>query len=112
MSSNNETIMLYHKSLPSNRESILENGLVPQIGPIYNTFYGENNMGPVVFVCDHNNYDTTYDDDIYLITLTKEEYLELEFKEDMYVIGGWYTEKQIDAKNIEIVYYGTGNSTF
>ena len=102
----------FHKSNPFFRENILKEGLLPQIGPSYLSHYEEKNMGAAVFVCLDKNYDTTYDDDIYKISLSDEEYEIIGFNTDFEVENSLYTKNAIPPKNIQLIYSGTGNSTF
>jgi hypothetical protein len=105
----NTLVYLYHVGNPFFRESISKDGLLPKIGGSYSAHYGEkNNMGEVIFVSTRNNYSSTYDDDRYLITLTEEEYLAMDFKKDRDVRDGLYTHKPIPAKHLSLIHIGTG----
>lgn len=103
---------LYHKSNPSFRESILENGLLPKIGASYKCHYEENVMGAAVFVCTTQDYDTTYDDDVYEISLSDEDFEKLDFNIDKEVDNSLYTFSKIPSSFIKLIHEGTGESTF
>ena len=106
-----ESIKLYHVSNPEHRKNIKKEGLVPQIGPSYEAHY-EKNMGPAVFVSSKNEYDSTYDDDRYEITLSQDEYDNLEFHIDKEAKDALYTFNTIPVKNIKLIHKGSGDSTF
>ena len=103
-------ISLYHKSNPVNRDSILNNGLLPRIGESYESHYCEKVMGKVVFVTTENNYDSTYDDDVFLVSITEKEYIDMDFKVDREVINGLYTYSEIQSRCLTLIYKGTGES--
>lgn len=105
------SIKLFHAGNPFWREDILKNSLVPKMGDSYMCHY-EENMGPVVFVAKDNDYDSTYDDDRYLISLTKEEFESLEFEVDKEVYNGLFTKHTIKPKYLSLIHIGTGESTF
>ena len=108
----NKKIKLYHVSNPKNRDSILKNGLQPKIGPSYKSHYEEKIMGPVVFVSISNRYDSTYDDDRYLIELSEKEFEKLNFEIDHEVEDALFTTKPINPEFLKIIHYGSGESTF
>lgn len=99
-------IVLYHVSNPLYRDSISQYGLIPQKGASYMCHYGDNHMGDVVFVSTKNNYDSTYDDDRWKITLTQEEYAYLEFNTDKEVSNGLYTKKVIPSRCLTLIHKG------
>ena len=105
-------IKLYHVSNPENRLSILKDGLIPSIGFSYQCQYEDGHMGPVVFVSTDNLYDSTYDDDRYEISLSKEEYENLEFQEDLEASNALFTENLISKEKIRLIYRGSGQSNF
>lgn len=104
-----DVILLYHVSNPKFRESILDNGLLPKMGDSYLAHYeNKENMGAVIFLSRENDYDSTWDDDRYLIKLSLEEFEALEFQNDPDVKNGVYTSKPIPSANISLFYMGTG----
>jgi len=105
-------VYLYHVSNPFYREKILEKGLIPQMGDSYILHYEEKNMGPVIFVSTQNDYNSTYDDDRYLISLSDKEFKTLEFKIDSEVQNGLYTKHLIQKEKLSLIYKGTGESIF
>ncbi|WP_152184419.1 hypothetical protein [Sulfurimonas indica] len=105
-------INLYHVSNPIFRKKILREGLLPKVGDSYIAHYEEKNIGPVIFVSTQNDYDSTYDDDRYLISLSDEEFKVLEFKIDNEVQNGLYTRHPIAKEKLELVHSGTGKSLF
>ena len=96
----------YHKASPLNRESILLNGLIPQIGDSYQC-HSEGKYGPVVFVCEDKSYDSTWDDDIYEIELDEKV-----LHKDLSIDGCFFTKEKIDISLITLIYKGSGDSTF
>jgi hypothetical protein len=105
-------ITLYHVSNPCFRDSILKNGLIPKTGPSYKAHYEDKTMGDAIFVSLKNNYDSTYDDDRYEISLSQEEFEMLDFKKDKEVADALYTNNPIPRKSIKLFYKGSGKSTF
>ena len=105
-------VYLYHVSNPFYREKILKEGLMPQMGDSYVLHYEEKNMGPVIFVSTQNDYNSTYDDDRYLISLTDEEFEALGFETDHEVQNGLYTKYPIQKEKLSLIHKGTGKSTF
>lgn len=101
-------IRLYHVSNPVFRNQIKKEGLRPQIGASYEAHYEDNHMGPVIFVCKENNYNSTYDDDRYEIILSEEEYRALDFQIDEEVDGALYTKSPIPAKYLCLIHKGSG----
>ena len=107
-------IVLFHVGNPSFREKILKEGLTPQFGDSYKSHYESSylDMGKAIFVSSVNDYDSTYDDDRYQITLTKEEFDSLNFKKDLDVENALYTNEMINMRNIKLIHTGSGESTF
>ncbi len=96
---------LYHISNPTNRDSILINGLIPQIGDSQRC--NIDNPQPRIYMCLHNHYDSTYDDDRWLIKVT-----DLTLTDDPDVKGGVYTTEPVQPNNLILLHKGTGESTF
>jgi len=105
-------ITLYHVSNPIFRESILKNGLMPKIGPAYSEHYMNKNILKAIFMSTKNDYDSTYDDDRYEITLTDKEFKSLGFKKDYEAVNSVFTTKPINNEKIKLIYKGSGVSTF
>lgn len=106
-------MVFYHVSCPKNRENILRNGLTPKVGDSYKAHYENRGLlEPRVFVCTSNSYDSTYDDDRYKIVLSDKEVELLNLKRDPDVKDGYFTCKQIKSSCLELIYKGTGESTF
>ena len=64
--------MLLHKANPAFREDIRTQGLLPQIGPSYECHYEDEeemkpHFVPCVFACLTCEYDSTWDDDVWVI---------------------------------------------
>ena len=99
---------LYHKSNPHFRSDILKNGLIIQKGDSYKLYSPENNELPAIFAYtdDIENYDTTYDDDVYEISLNnKNEW----FKDDA-ARNAIVSYSNIPLSDIKLVYKGTGQT--
>lgn len=112
---NNDIIELYHVSNPIFREKIIEEGLIPQIGESYKLHYEEisnKELEPLLFFCFENTYCSTYNDDRYKITLTLEEFNELDFEIDYEVSGAIYTKNKIEIENISLIYKGIANDDY
>lgn len=110
---------LYHKGNPKYRDDILKNGLEPRIGDSYSLFYTDNmgytkdELEPLVFLYDRNieEYDSTYDDDIYEIDTRKldKDYL----SKDKALPEYCYTYKsRIWPHAFKLIYKGTGKDNF
>lgn len=105
---------LYHKSNPSNRHSILKNGLKPSVGLSYKMHYDENdNLTPYVFLYDHDTikngeYDTTYNDDIYRIKTSLLDKEKLNKDIDISMEGCFVYSELIHPNEVELVYRGNG----
>ncbi len=102
-------IILYHVSNPLFREKIIEEGLTPQIGDSYQLHYEEitnEKLKPLIFFCFENIYCSSYNDDRYKVTLTLEEFNNLNFKIDEEVYNSVCTENKIDLDKISIIYEG------
>lgn len=101
--------LIYHKSIPTLRDKIEKNGLIPQKGDSYNTYSPEDYEIPAIFgyLDNINNYDSTYDDDIWQID-TKG--LDVEWFEDKEtsLSKGVMTYEKIPRKFIKLIYKGTG----
>lgn len=104
---------LYHKSSAHNRNSILQIGLTPQIGPSYFCHWeGKKNLKPLVFLYDRNvlEYDTTCDDDVYKIETSKLDKRKISRDPDKSMQGCYGYSSNICPVNIEIIYKGSGAS--
>lgn len=65
---------MYHKASPFFRQKIKREGLIPQVGDSYSAHWDDaTDLIPGVFLYDINKqeYDTTYDDDIWEVDTTK-----------------------------------------
>ena len=60
--------ILYHVSNPHFRKNILAQGLKPMVGNSYRAHFDDiNELLPVIFLKDKNDYDSTYNDDRWAI---------------------------------------------
>jgi hypothetical protein len=114
---------VYHKSNPFFRNNILKEGLIPK-GKSETWLSDTPIDGKVIFATNSDNpedwFDSTYDDDIYKIDtslLENEWYYDpnfignntWDFKEESFHI---ITFNPIPSDAIELIYKGTGESTF
>lgn len=102
---------LFHKSSIANRNSIRNNGLIPQVGSSYQSHWDtKKDLKPLVFMYDATvcEYDTTYDDDIYRIDIEKLDKRKITFDPDRSMIGCYVYSAVIPNNCCSIVYYGTG----
>lgn len=103
---------LFHKSSASIRNKILNEGLKATIGASTDIHSGHKNLQPGVFLFDGNKkvYDSTYDDDIWVIDTSKLDKTKFikDYDEFMYKTFGSvvYTE-DISKTNIELIYKGS-----
>lgn len=104
---------LYHKAPVSVRKSIMKNGLVPSVGDSYRLHWeGEEGLVPYVFLYSHEEikggeYDSTYDDDIYAIDVSKLDMDYLDKDPDEYMTGCYAYRKIIPPSAIKLVYKGS-----
>jgi len=102
---------LYHVANPRNRENIKNIGLVPKIGDSYACHHNFNHMlPPLIFLSLDNKYDSTWDDDRYLVEIPDEFLSTLNIKPDF---GGdivrWVTvDNIIPPEYLTLIYCGTG----
>lgn len=103
---------VYHKSNPKFRETIERDGLVCMKGDSYSAHSPEEEEIPAIFgyTGDIESYDSTYDDDVWLIHTNDDIvwYKDLEMGDDQSVI----TYQNIPRDHIKIEYKGSGKSTF
>lgn len=103
---------LFHKSPSSIRNKILNEGLKAMVGASTDIHSGHKNLQPGVFLFDGNKqvYDSTYDDDIWVIDTSKLDKTKFikDYDEFMYKTFGSvvYTE-DISKTNIELIYKGS-----
>lgn len=106
---------VYHTSNPHFRDEISKMGLIPK-GRSETWLYDTKIDGEVIFAVNSDNredwWDSTYDDDIYKIdttNLNNEWYVDPNFDlKDARII----TPHPIPNSSIELIYKGTGESTF
>lgn len=104
---------LYHKSPISCRKSIMKGGLVPSVGDSYKAHWeDEENLKPYIFLYDHDSvrggeYDSTYDDDIYRIDVSKLDKGHLHRDPDRSMRGCYVYDEVIPKNAIELVYKGS-----
>lgn len=105
-SSINPTIV-YHKSNPVFRDKIALQGLLPMKGDSYSCHSPSDEDPPAIFACTDQNYDSTYDDDIYSIdtSLCANNWFV-----DNEVCNGVVTYQPIPLDAIKLIYKGTGDS--
>jgi len=101
----------YHKSNPINRDSILLNGLIPSIGDSYKLHYqeyiNEADIKPAIFACDNKDYNSTWDDDIWEISINNTITW---YKDEFCYEGCFITYEKIPSYCIKLIYKGTGKS--
>lgn len=100
---------LYHKSSSSNRRSILERGLVPSVGYSYSAHWNEReDLVPYVFLYDRDvlDYDSTYNDDIWCIDVSKLDMSHLSNDPDVGMEGCYVYDVVIPPSAIRLVYEG------
>lgn len=108
-----KTYVFFHVSNPKYRDLIYVLGLIPKVGDSYKLHYEEFEKGelePRIFVSLTNDYDSTYDDDRYMIILNQAEFEFLDFKEDKEVKNAFYTIKPISIENLFLIHEGDGKS--
>lgn len=106
-------MILFHVSNPLNRSSILKKGILPQKG--LSQIVQHKISRKRIFLKSSNDYDSTYDDDRYLIKLPKHLIKKLKRDKEMIKAGNnsWYLDNiRIHKKYIKIIYKGTGEDTF
>ena len=105
--------VLYHKAPVSCRKSILRNGLTPSVGDSYKAHWDDmDDLTPYVFLYDHNTinggeYDSTYDDDIYVIDVSQLDLKYLDKDPDRYMRGCYVYSMKIPPSAIKLVYKGS-----
>jgi hypothetical protein len=108
--------LLYHKSNPANRKSIQLHGLIPQVGDSYKAHWDDrDDLAPLVFLYDvkkirGGEYDTTYDDDIYRIDMSKLDEKYIAKDPDSWMKGCFTYSAPIPPDAITLIYKGTGKS--
>ena len=103
---------LYHTSNPIFRDKITKEGLIPK-GKSEAWLSNTKIDGEVIFVVNSNKenyrFDSTYDDDIYIIDKTKIDnkwHNDPNFNDSLHLI----TFDKIPLDSIELIYKGTGES--
>lgn len=103
---------LYHTSNPIFRDKIAKEGLIPK-GKSEAWLSNTKIDGEVIFVVNSNKenyrFDSTYDDDIYIIDITKIDnkwYNDPNFNDSLHLI----TFERIPLESIKLIYKGTGES--
>ena len=103
---------LYHKSNPELREQISKEGLKVKVGDSYKAHYDDrDNLEPLIFMYDKNvkEYDTTYDDDIWEIDLTKINKSKIKKDPEKNISHYCYIySEDIPSDAIKLIYKGTG----
>ena len=110
---------LYHKSPISCRKSILKKGLLPLVGDSYKTHWeneNNDNLVPYIFLYDHNaipngEYDSTYDDDIYMIDVSQLDKEHLSKDIDSSMIGCYVYDIPIPRQAISLIYKGSNKDS-
>ena len=102
---------LYHKSSITNRTSIMNRGLIPQVGLSYLCHWdSRKKLKPLIFLYDAAvcEYDTTYDDDIYRIDIEILDKRRITGDPDQSMRGCYVYSAVIPNTCCKIVYNGTG----
>lgn len=100
---------LYHKSAICNRLSILREGLKPQIGDSYRCHWDyKTALKPLIFLYDPLilEYDSTYDDDIYQIDISKLDKRRITKDPDKEMKGCYVYSASITSYSL--IYKGSG----
>ncbi len=106
-------IILFHTSNPIDRDNILKKGLLPLKG--LSQVIQHNISRKRIFLKSTNDYDSTYDDDRFIIKLPKNISKKLKNDKEMKLVSknSWYLDNiRIPKRCIKIIYKGTGESTF
>ena len=99
---------VYHKSNPIFRKEIERVGLVVMKRDSYNCHSPEDTEPPAIFGKTDDTYDSTYDDDVWLIDCTL---IDNEWFEDKECAEGCVvTYQNIPIYALTLIYKGTGNS--
>lgn len=104
--------VLYHVSNPKFRENIMKQGLLPMVGDSYRAHYDDNeNLRPVIFLKNTNDYDSTYDDDRWAIDTSELDSSCLldDFDNHMAEQGCYVYTKPISPHSLHLIYKGSGN---
>lgn len=113
-------IKLYHKASPILRNKIKLEGLKAQIGDSYIAHWRgtkeEKYLKPAIFAYDKDveEYDTTWDDDIWEIETLKTNKSKWTKDLDKYMAnkGCFMIEEDIPKEALRLVYKGTGKDKF
>ncbi len=92
---------MYHTSSPTNRKDILLKGLQPHEGP--RRCFGNELLPPAIFLALSEPFDTTFDDDVYLVDV---DYTTLHI--DTAMDDSYYGFETIPPEKLQLVKYGTG----
>lgn len=107
-------MVLYHKSNPDNRDSILSKGLIPMVGDCYAAYWDKpkDKLKPYVFLYDNNiiEYNSTYDDDIFEIDINQLDKNHLKKDICKTLKGCFIYDLIIPISAIKLVYQGSGIS--
>ena len=103
--------VLYHVSNPHFRKNILAQGLKPMVGSSYRVHFDDiNELLPVIFLKDKNDYDSTYNDDRWAIdtsTLDK-SCIFADFDDYMAKQGCYVYTKPIAPSSMHLLHKGNG----
>lgn len=113
--------MLYHKGNPIFRDKIEKEGLKVQVGDSYMIHWEDekdaDQLEKLIFMYDKNidEYDTTYDDDIWEIDITKLDNSKIKGDPDRWMWknkGCWVYADDIPREAIKLIHEGTGESLY
>lgn len=102
--------LVYHASNPFFRDLISIEGLKVMKGNSYSVYSPEESEPPAIFGSIKNEYDSTWDDDIWLIDCSlcnNKWFTDKEFKNI-----GVVTYENIPKEAISLIYKGTGKDKF
>ena len=103
--------ILYHVSNPHFRKNILAQGLKPMVGDSYRAHFDDiDELLPVIFLKDKNDYDSTYNDDRWAIdtsTLDK-SCIFADFDDYMAKHGCYVYTKPIAPSSMHLLHKGNG----
>ena len=109
--------VLYHKSPKAFRKSIQQNGLQPRIGDCYRAHYEgtSTELKPLIFMYGYNKkhgeYNSTYDDDIWAIDVSKLDKEHIQPDMDAFMKNCYVYDLPIPTTSITLAYKGTGKDT-
>ena len=104
-------MFLYYVANPIYRNDILKRGILPRKGRVQDSMHKLSRKR--IFLCLTNEYDSTWDDDRYVINLPKYMVNKLRVDKEVLNLKCYYLDNiRINKKHIKLIHKGTGISTF